>query len=144
MKRPQFTASNMNSFGSFRKWKHALFICCSNDYRLSRLLHARTELWMPMDYVVRWLPTFRGKNNRTLLNVSLRRNRDNIYHGYVISLSQWFFSFTARQIHHQLFMKFDKGIEKMRDYINNTKKHLYLVGVLQASKVFICAISNLL
>lgn len=62
-------------FNSFRKWKHALFICCSNDYRLSRLLHARTELWMPMDYVVRWLPAFRGKNNRTLLNISLKRNR---------------------------------------------------------------------
>lgn len=45
--------------------------------------------------------------------------------------------FIARQVHHQLFMRFDKGMEKMRDYINNTKKHIYLFGVLQASKVFI-------
>ncbi|KOX74005.1 DNA (cytosine-5)-methyltransferase 3A [Melipona quadrifasciata] len=47
---------------------------------------------------------------------------------------QWIMWYGDYQIHHQLFMKFDKGIEKMRDYINNTKKHLYLVGVLQASK----------
>lgn len=38
-------------------------------------------------------------------------------------------------MHHQLFLRFDKGMEKMREYINNTKKHIYLVGVLQASKV---------
>lgn len=39
------------------------------------------------------------------------------------------------QVHHLAFLKFHKGIEKMRDYIQNTKKHLYLSGVLQASKV---------
>lgn len=43
--------------------------------------------------------------------------------------------FVIRQVHHQLFLKFDKGIAKLRDYIINTKKHVYLVGVLQASKV---------
>ncbi|XP_043512966.1 uncharacterized protein LOC122530237 isoform X1 [Frieseomelitta varia] len=46
----------------------------------------------------------------------------------------WYGDYQLSEVHHQLFMKFDKGIEKMRDYINNTKKHLYMVGVLQASK----------
>ncbi|XP_076235873.1 DNA methyltransferase 3 [Calliopsis andreniformis] len=46
----------------------------------------------------------------------------------------WYGDYQLSEIHHQLFLKFDKGIEKLRDYINNTKKHVYLTGVLQASK----------
>lgn len=33
----------------------------SDDYRLSRLLHARTDVRLPMDHVVRRLQTVRGK-----------------------------------------------------------------------------------
>ncbi|XP_071863421.1 DNA methyltransferase 3 isoform X2 [Bombus fervidus] len=46
----------------------------------------------------------------------------------------WYGDYQLSEVHHQLFLRFDKGMEKMRDYINNTKKHIYLVGVLQASK----------
>ncbi|OAD62475.1 DNA (cytosine-5)-methyltransferase 3B [Eufriesea mexicana] len=46
----------------------------------------------------------------------------------------WYGDYKLSEVHHRLFLKFDKGMEKMRDYINNTKKHIYLVGVLQASK----------
>ncbi|CAK9825723.1 DNA (cytosine-5)-methyltransferase 3B [Anthophora retusa] len=46
----------------------------------------------------------------------------------------WYGDYQLSEVYHQLFLRFDKGIEKMRDYINNTKKHVYLVGVLQASK----------
>lgn len=46
----------------------------------------------------------------------------------------WYGDYKLSQVHHQLFLKFDKGIAKLRDYIINTKKHVYLVGVLQASK----------
>ncbi|XP_031774530.1 uncharacterized protein LOC100865871 [Apis florea] len=47
----------------------------------------------------------------------------------------WYGDYKLSEVHHQLFLRFDKGMEKMREYINNTKKHIYLVGVLQASKV---------
>ncbi|XP_034189236.2 DNA methyltransferase 3 isoform X1 [Osmia lignaria lignaria] len=46
----------------------------------------------------------------------------------------WYGDYQLSEVHHQLFLKFDKGIEKLQDYIKNTKKHVYLVGVLQASK----------
>ncbi|KZC12603.1 DNA (cytosine-5)-methyltransferase 3B [Dufourea novaeangliae] len=46
----------------------------------------------------------------------------------------WYGDYKLSEIHHQSFLRFDKGVEKMRDYINNTKKHTFLVGVLQASK----------
>ncbi|XP_076675507.1 DNA methyltransferase 3 isoform X2 [Andrena cerasifolii] len=46
----------------------------------------------------------------------------------------WYGDYKLSEVHHQLFLRFEKGIEKLRDYINNTKKHAYLVGVLQASK----------
>ncbi|XP_068971944.1 uncharacterized protein [Bombus flavifrons] len=46
----------------------------------------------------------------------------------------WYGDYQLSEVHHQLFLRFDKGMEKMRDYINNTKKHIYLVGVLQACK----------
>ncbi|PBC27185.1 (cytosine-5)-methyltransferase [Apis cerana cerana] len=46
----------------------------------------------------------------------------------------WYGDYKLSEVHHQLFLRFDKGMEKMRDYTNNTKKHIYLVGVLQASK----------
>lgn len=36
---------------------------------------------------------------------------------------------------HLEFLKFHKGIEKMREYIQNTNRQQYLEGVLQASKV---------
>lgn len=32
-------------------------------------------------------------------------------------------------------MKFIEGMEKMQEYIQRTKKHFYLLGVLDASKV---------
>ncbi|KAG7207015.1 hypothetical protein KM043_000904 [Ampulex compressa] len=46
----------------------------------------------------------------------------------------WYGDYKLSQVHHSLFLKFDKGMEKMRDYTYRTKKHLYLIGVLQASK----------
>ncbi|XP_076475736.1 DNA methyltransferase 3 isoform X3 [Bombus vancouverensis nearcticus] len=46
----------------------------------------------------------------------------------------WYGDYQLSEVHHQLFLRFDKGMEKMCNYINNTKKHAYLVGVLQASK----------
>ncbi|XP_076760900.1 DNA methyltransferase 3 [Xylocopa sonorina] len=46
----------------------------------------------------------------------------------------WYGDYQLSEVHHRLFMRFDKGVEKMRDYISNTKKHVYLVGVLQALK----------
>ncbi|KAG9435492.1 DNA methyltransferase 3 isoform X1 [Apis mellifera carnica] len=46
----------------------------------------------------------------------------------------WYGDYKLSEVHHQLFLRFDKGMEKMRDYTSNTKKHIYLVGVLQASK----------
>nr|XP_031834105.1 uncharacterized protein LOC116427656 isoform X1 [Nomia melanderi]XP_031834114.1 uncharacterized protein LOC116427656 isoform X1 [Nomia melanderi] len=46
----------------------------------------------------------------------------------------WYGDYKLSEVHHQSFLRFEKGLEKMRDYINNTKKHAFLVGVLQASK----------
>ncbi|XP_076394475.1 DNA methyltransferase 3 isoform X2 [Megachile rotundata] len=46
----------------------------------------------------------------------------------------WYGDYQLSEVHHQLFLRFDKGIERMQDYVKNTKKHVYLVGVLQAAK----------
>ncbi|XP_076640893.1 DNA (cytosine-5)-methyltransferase 3C-like isoform X1 [Halictus rubicundus] len=46
----------------------------------------------------------------------------------------WYGDYKLSEIHHQCFLRFEMGLEKMRDYVNKTKKHLFLVGVLQASK----------
>ncbi|XP_078049551.1 DNA methyltransferase 3 isoform X2 [Augochlora pura] len=46
----------------------------------------------------------------------------------------WYGDYKLSEISHNSFMWFDMGIEKMRDYINNTKKHAFVLGVLQASK----------
>ncbi|XP_043253455.1 DNA (cytosine-5)-methyltransferase 3B-like [Colletes gigas] len=46
----------------------------------------------------------------------------------------WYGDYKLSEIHHQSFMRFDRGFEKLRDYINNTKKHTYLIGVLLAAK----------
>lgn len=43
------------------------FVIRSDDYRLSRLLHARTNVRLPMDNVVRRLQTVRGKNYPTYI-----------------------------------------------------------------------------
>ncbi|XP_076394477.1 DNA methyltransferase 3 isoform X4 [Megachile rotundata] len=53
----------------------------------------------------------------------------------------WYGDYQLSEVHHQLFLRFDKGIERMQDYVKNTKKHVYLVGVLQAAKFYctICA-----
>jgi len=42
------------------KYKEFFTFSFSNDYWLSRLLFERTEFWLSMDYVVWWLPSFRG------------------------------------------------------------------------------------
>ncbi|KAK2588190.1 hypothetical protein KPH14_004229 [Odynerus spinipes] len=46
----------------------------------------------------------------------------------------WYGDYKLSEIHHRAFMKFDEGMEKMREYTQRTKKHLYLLGVLHASK----------
>ncbi|XP_043676511.1 DNA (cytosine-5)-methyltransferase 3B-like isoform X2 [Vespula pensylvanica] len=46
----------------------------------------------------------------------------------------WYGDYTFSQIHHRAFMKFIEGMEKMQEYIQRTKKHFYLLGVLDASK----------
>ncbi|XP_076176903.1 DNA methyltransferase 3 isoform X2 [Ptiloglossa arizonensis] len=54
--------------------------------------------------------------------------------GFGCQWIMWYGDYKLSEVHHQSFLRFDKGVEKLRDYINNTKKHAYLVGVLQASK----------
>ncbi|XP_053999263.1 uncharacterized protein LOC128887437 isoform X1 [Hylaeus anthracinus] len=54
--------------------------------------------------------------------------------GFGCQWIMWYGDYKLSEVHHQSFMRFDRGIEKLRDYINNTKKHAYLVGVLQAAK----------
>lgn len=63
-----------------REWKHATpFVIRSDDYRLSRLLHARTNVWLPMDNVVRRLQTVRGKN----------------YPTYIFKITKWKWSYVV-------------------------------------------------
>ncbi|XP_011138454.1 uncharacterized protein LOC105182605 isoform X2 [Harpegnathos saltator] len=58
--------------------------------------------------------------------------------GFGCQWIMWYGDYTVSQVHHLAFLKFHKGIEKLREYIENTKKHVYLMGVLQASKDY-CA-----
>ncbi|XP_071643314.1 DNA methyltransferase 3 isoform X2 [Temnothorax longispinosus] len=47
----------------------------------------------------------------------------------------WYGDYQVSEVRHIAFLKFHKGIEKMREYIQNTsKRQPYLEGVLQASK----------
>ncbi|EFN74862.1 DNA (cytosine-5)-methyltransferase 3A [Camponotus floridanus] len=46
----------------------------------------------------------------------------------------WYGDYKVSEVRHLEFLKFYKGLEKMRDYIQNTVKQCYLDGVLQASK----------
>ncbi|XP_028049660.1 uncharacterized protein LOC105830581 isoform X2 [Monomorium pharaonis] len=46
----------------------------------------------------------------------------------------WYGDYQVSEVRHLEFLKFHKGIEKMRDYIQNTNRQQYLEGVLQASK----------
>ncbi|KAG5341150.1 DNM3B methyltransferase, partial [Acromyrmex charruanus] len=46
----------------------------------------------------------------------------------------WYGDYQVSEVRHLEFLKFHKGIEKMREYIQNTNRLPYLEGVLQASK----------
>ncbi|XP_029165493.1 uncharacterized protein LOC114936461 isoform X2 [Nylanderia fulva] len=46
----------------------------------------------------------------------------------------WYGDYKVSEVRHLEFLKFYKGLEKMRDHIQNTVKQTYLEGVLQASK----------
>ncbi|KAL6437030.1 hypothetical protein ACFW04_004973 [Cataglyphis niger] len=46
----------------------------------------------------------------------------------------WYGDYKVSEVRHLEFLKFYKGLEKMRNYIQNTAKQAYLEGVLQASK----------
>ncbi|XP_018313252.1 DNA methyltransferase 3 isoform X2 [Mycetomoellerius zeteki] len=46
----------------------------------------------------------------------------------------WYGDYQVSEVRHLEFLKFHKGIEKMREYIQNTNRQAYLEGVLQASK----------
>ncbi|XP_070517519.1 DNA methyltransferase 3 isoform X1 [Cardiocondyla obscurior] len=46
----------------------------------------------------------------------------------------WYGDYQVSEVRHLEFLKFHKGIEKMREYIQNSNRQLYLDGVLQASK----------
>ncbi|XP_033334169.2 DNA methyltransferase 3 isoform X1 [Megalopta genalis] len=54
--------------------------------------------------------------------------------GFGCQWIMWYGDYKLSEIHHQSFLRFEMGLEKMRDYINNTKKHAFVVGVLQAAK----------
>ncbi|XP_014478590.1 PREDICTED: uncharacterized protein LOC106746476 [Dinoponera quadriceps] len=54
--------------------------------------------------------------------------------GFGCQWIMWYGDYTVSQVHHLAFLKFHKGLEKLREYVENTKKHVYLVGVLQAAK----------
>ncbi|XP_072746851.1 DNA methyltransferase 3 isoform X3 [Anoplolepis gracilipes] len=46
----------------------------------------------------------------------------------------WYGDYQISEIRHLEFLKFNKGLEKMRDFVQNTMKQYYAEGVLQASK----------
>nr|ASM42032.1 Dnmt3b [Pogonomyrmex barbatus] len=46
----------------------------------------------------------------------------------------WYGDYQVSEVRHLEFLKFHKGIEKMREYIQNSSRQTYLEGVLQASK----------
>ncbi|EZA48382.1 DNA (cytosine-5)-methyltransferase 3A [Ooceraea biroi] len=46
----------------------------------------------------------------------------------------WYGDYKVSEVRHLEFLKFHKGIDKMKDYIQNTSKQSFLEGVLQASK----------
>ncbi|XP_011707925.1 PREDICTED: uncharacterized protein LOC105462763 isoform X2 [Wasmannia auropunctata] len=46
----------------------------------------------------------------------------------------WYGDYQVSEVRHLEFLKFHKGIEKMREYIQNTNRQMYLEGVLQAAK----------
>ncbi|XP_011876208.1 PREDICTED: uncharacterized protein LOC105566647 isoform X2 [Vollenhovia emeryi] len=46
----------------------------------------------------------------------------------------WYGDYQVSEVRHLEFLKFHKGLEKMREYIQNTNRQQYLDGILQASK----------
>ncbi|XP_026671296.1 uncharacterized protein LOC108627172 isoform X2 [Ceratina calcarata] len=50
----------------------------------------------------------------------------------------WYGDYQLSEVHHQFFLRFDKGLERMREYTYaaKTRKPNFVVGVLQAAKDF--------